>query len=73
MMKNSEQQLTCLALEEASLYGLTDRETRIWLLQRANHQTYKEIALALNMTPNSVKRHIKSILSKQQSHLNKDK
>lgn len=71
-MIKTEQQLRCQAIEEASLYGLTDRETHIWLLQRVNHQTYKEIALALNMTPNSVKRHIKSILAKQQSHLHKD-
>lgn len=50
--------------EESQRYGLTCREKEIWLLHRANY-TYKQIALELCITPNTVKKHIKSIYSKQ--------
>ncbi len=52
--------------EESQKYGLTSREREIWLLHRANY-TYKQIALELCITPNTVKKHMKSIYSKQKS------
>lgn len=52
--------------EESQKYGLTSREQEIWLLHRANY-TYKQIALELCITPNTVKKHIKSIYSKQKA------
>jgi DNA-binding CsgD family transcriptional regulator len=52
--------------EESQKYGLTCREQEIWLLHRANY-TYKQIALELCITPNTVKKHMKSIYSKQKS------
>lgn len=52
--------------EESHKYGLTSREKEIWLLHRANY-TYKQIALELCITPNTVKKHIKSIYSKQKA------
>ena len=52
--------------EESQKYGLTCREQEIWLLHRANY-TYKQIALELFITPNTVKKHMKSIYSKQKS------
>lgn len=52
--------------EESRKYGLTSREEEIWLLHRANY-TYKQIAIALCITPNTVKKHMKGIYSKQKA------
>ena len=54
--------------EESQKYGLTSREKEIWLLHRA-HYTYKQVALELCITPNTVKKHMKSIYSKQKAML----
>lgn len=54
--------------EESHKYGLTSREKEIWLLHRANY-TYKQIALELCITPNTVKKHMKSIYSKRKTLL----
>jgi DNA-binding CsgD family transcriptional regulator len=51
-------------MEEAQHYGLTDRETEIWMLQRANY-TYKQIADELFIAPNTVKKHMQNIHLKQ--------
>ena len=45
---------------------LTERETEIWLLQRANY-TYKQIASELFIAPNTVKKHMQNIHLKQKS------
>jgi len=58
--------LETMALEEARRYGFTDREQDVWLLHRRKY-TYKEIAKRLGITPNTVKKHIKSILAKQRA------
>lgn len=50
--------------EESQKYGLTSREKEVWLLHRADY-TYKQAALELHITPNTVKKHLKSIYSKQ--------
>ncbi|MDJ0704626.1 MAG: helix-turn-helix transcriptional regulator [Leptolyngbyaceae cyanobacterium MO_188.B28] len=50
--------------EEAEKYDLTPREKEVWLLHRSNN-TYKEIAVELNITPNTVKKHMRSIHAKQ--------
>jgi DNA-binding CsgD family transcriptional regulator len=50
--------------EESQKYGLTSREKEVWLLHRADY-TYKQVALELHITPNTVKKHLKSIYSKQ--------
>lgn len=54
--------------EESQKYGLTSREKEIWLLHRANY-TYKQVATELCITPNTVKKHMKSIYSKQKAML----
>ncbi|XGV95161.1 MAG: helix-turn-helix transcriptional regulator [Leptolyngbya sp. BL-A-14] len=54
--------------EESQKYGLTSREKEIWLLHRANY-TYKQVASELCITPNTVKKHMKSIYSKQKALL----
>jgi DNA-binding CsgD family transcriptional regulator len=53
-----------MARAEAKKYGLTNRETEIWLLYRANY-SYKEIATALYISLNTVKKHMKKIHTKR--------
>ncbi|MCG8367457.1 MAG: LuxR C-terminal-related transcriptional regulator, partial [Pseudanabaenales cyanobacterium] len=53
-----------IASEEAEKYRLTPREKEVWVLHRSNY-TYKEIALELSITPNTVKKHMRSIHAKQ--------
>ncbi|MBD2101406.1 helix-turn-helix transcriptional regulator [Leptolyngbya sp. FACHB-261] len=53
-------------LADAHKYGLTPRETEIWLLYRANH-TYKEIAASLFITINTVRKHMKNIHLKRKT------
>ncbi|MFQ4136126.1 LuxR C-terminal-related transcriptional regulator [Nodosilinea sp. PGN35] len=65
-MEDQNQFSQNLALEEARRLGLTLREQEVWVLHRANY-TYKQIAEALAITPNTVKKHMKSILVKQRS------
>jgi DNA-binding CsgD family transcriptional regulator len=52
--------------EESQKYGLTCREKEVWLLHRANY-TYKQVAGELCITPNTVKKHMKNIYSKQKA------
>ncbi len=62
-MEDQNQFAQDIALEEAKRIGLTLREQEVWLLHRANY-TYKKIAETLDITPNTVKKHMKSILVK---------
>jgi DNA-binding CsgD family transcriptional regulator len=54
-----------MAIAERQRYGLTDRESEVWLLRRTNC-TYKAIAAKLHITVDTVKKHIKSIHAKRQ-------
>lgn len=65
-MKDQYQLIRTIALDEAKQFGLTDRETEIWLLQRANY-TYKQIASELFIAPNTVKKHMQNIHLKQKA------
>lgn len=60
VLKDQYQLVKTIAVEEARKYGLTERETEIWLLQRANY-TYKQIAAELFIAPNTVKKHMQNI------------
>lgn len=53
------------ALLEAQRYGLTRRETEVWLLKRAN-LSHKAIAAKLHIAIDTVKKHLKNIRAKQQ-------
>lgn len=66
IMEDEYQNIRNMALAEAQMYGLTDRETEVWLLHRANY-TYNQIAVELNISPNTVKKHLKSVHVKQQA------
>jgi DNA-binding CsgD family transcriptional regulator len=70
-MEDQNQFSQNIALEEARQMGLTSREQDVWLLHQTNY-TYKQIAETLNITPNTVKKHMKSILTKQRSSNAKD-
>lgn len=64
MLEDRFEVLKSWSIAEAQRYGLTPREKETWLLHRANY-TYKEIASELNITPNTVKKHMQSIHTKQ--------
>ncbi len=66
-MRDHYQLIKNIAIEEANEYGLTERETEIWLLQRANY-TYKQIASELFIAPNTVKKHMQNIHLKQKAN-----
>ncbi|NER30773.1 MAG: helix-turn-helix transcriptional regulator [Symploca sp. SIO1C4] len=59
-----------IIMEDAKKYGLTDREMEVWLLHQDDY-TYKEIAADLDITPNTVKKHMKSIYVKRRKFLEK--
>ncbi|MEM9485243.1 MAG: helix-turn-helix transcriptional regulator [Cyanobacteria bacterium P01_F01_bin.116] len=72
VMEDSNQQIKEVAIKEAKRYGLTPRETEVWLLHQLHH-TYKQIAEQLDIRPNTVKKHMRSILTKQRfAQENKD-
>ena len=64
VMENSNQKIKEVVLKQAIHYGLTPRETDVWLLHRLRY-TYKEIAKKLTIMPSTVKKHMKNILVKQ--------
>jgi RNA polymerase sigma factor (sigma-70 family) len=65
-MEDQSQFAQDISLEEAKRIGLTPREQEVWLLHQANY-SYKKIAEQLNITPNTVKKHMKSIFVKSRS------
>ena len=68
IMEDRQQAMQNLAREEAEHLGLTPREKEVWLLHRNNY-TYKQIARELEITPNTVKKHMRSIHMKQKKYL----
>lgn len=67
-IEDRQQAIISLVLEEAERYGLTPREKEVWLLQHNNY-TYKQIAAELGITPNTVKKHTRSIYAKKKTQL----
>lgn len=67
-LENQSRSLQTIAIAEAQIYNLTPSETKVWLLYRANY-TYKQIATALYITINTVKKHMKNIHAKRQYFL----
>jgi DNA-binding CsgD family transcriptional regulator len=64
-LEDLHQSIENMALADVKKYGLTPREAEVWLLRRSNY-SYKEIAAKLDITSNTVKKHMKSIYAKQQ-------
>lgn len=67
-LEDREQTNQIIAVSEAKKYHLTERESQVWLLRRANY-SYQEIADRLYITINTVKKHLKNIYAKQQEAL----
>ncbi len=65
-LEDRQQTNQSMAISEAKKYGLTERESQVWLLRRENY-SYQEIAEELYITINTVKKHLKNIYSKQVS------
>lgn len=65
-IEDRQQAILNLVIEEAERYGLTPREKEVWLLQQSNC-TYKQIAAELGITPNTVKKHMRSIYAKKKA------
>jgi DNA-binding CsgD family transcriptional regulator len=63
-LEDRQQSAQHKAIAEAQKYGLTDRETQVWLLRQAGY-TYKAIASELHIADDTVKKHIKSIHTKR--------
>jgi RNA polymerase sigma factor (sigma-70 family) len=63
-IEDRQQAITNIVLQEADRYGLTPREKDVWVLQHDNY-TYKQIAAKLGITPNTVKKHVRSIYAKK--------
>ncbi|MBD2089030.1 helix-turn-helix transcriptional regulator [Microcoleus sp. FACHB-1515] len=64
-IENRDRNNQSVALAEARRYGLTSRETEVWMLRRSN-LSYKAIAAKLHIAIDTVKKHIKNIHAKQQ-------
>ncbi len=68
-LEDRKQTNQIMAISEAKKYGLTERESQVWLLRRANY-SYQEIARELYITINTVKKHLKNIYAKQETVIN---
>jgi len=63
-LEDHQKSIHNMAIAEAHKYGLTPSETKVWLLYRGDC-SYKKIAETLYITPNTVKKHMKSIHAKR--------
>jgi DNA-binding CsgD family transcriptional regulator len=66
ILEDQMRSLENLVNTESVLYHLTPREKAVWLLYRMN-QSYQDIAKILYISANTIKKHLKSIRSKQRS------
>ncbi len=64
VLEDRQQTIRNKALSDATLFGLTERETEVWQL-RLRGADYREISTALWISQNTVKKHVKNILAKQ--------
>lgn len=63
ILEDRQKAIINIYLNEAEKYGLTPREKDVWLLHHKGH-TYKQVAKELGITPNTVKKHMRSIHAK---------
>lgn len=66
IIEDRYQSLQNMVKVDACKYGLTRSEEKVWLLRTAKY-TYKQIAAKLNITLNTVKKHIKNIHAKREA------
>lgn len=67
ILEDQQRSIQSLVKTEVKIYGLTPREAEIWSLRRANY-SYKEIAIELFISVNTVKKHLKNIHNKLRFH-----
>ena len=67
VLEDRQQTIRNRALSDATIFGLTERETEVWQL-RLRGDGYKEISAALWISVDTVKKHVKNILAKRRSH-----
>ncbi|MEM9090999.1 MAG: LuxR C-terminal-related transcriptional regulator [Cyanobacteria bacterium P01_F01_bin.53] len=67
VLEDRQQTIRNKALSDAALFGLTKRETEVWQL-RLRGADYNEISTSLWISLNTVKKHVKNILAKRNSH-----
>jgi DNA-binding CsgD family transcriptional regulator len=67
-LQDQNQAVQGLAIAEAKSWGLTERETQVWVRRRAGC-TRKQIAEELHIALDTVKKHLKNIQAKRQNYL----
>jgi DNA-binding CsgD family transcriptional regulator len=70
-LQDQNQAVQGLAIAEAQTWGLTDRETEVWIHRRSGCSR-KQIAEDLYIAVDTVKKHLKNIQNKRQSYLNEE-
>lgn len=65
ILEDQQAGLQKMAIAEARTWGLTQRETELWLLRRSGW-SYGEIAHRLCISLDTVKKHLKNIYAKRQ-------
>ena len=70
-LQDENQSVQGLAIAEAQNWGLTPRETEVWLLRRAGHSR-KAIAADLYIAIDTVKKHLKNVHLKRQLALDEE-
>lgn len=68
MLEDQTETAKAAALLDSVRFGLTSRETEVWILRSINY-SYEEVAAELFITLNTVKRHLKSIYAKRREVL----
>jgi DNA-binding CsgD family transcriptional regulator len=67
-LQDENQVIQGLAIAEAQSWGLTERETDVWIRRRAGYSR-KQIAEELYIALDTVKKHLKNIQTKRQTYL----
>ncbi len=67
-LQDQNQAAQGLAISEAQTWKLSPRETEVWLRRRASHSR-KQIAIALYIAEDTVKKHLKNIQIKRQLYI----
>lgn len=70
-LQNQHQAAQGLAIAEAQVWGLTERETQVWIRRRADCSR-KQIATELYIAVDTVKKHLKNIQAKRQNYLDQN-
>ncbi|NJP11997.1 MAG: helix-turn-helix transcriptional regulator [Leptolyngbyaceae cyanobacterium RU_5_1] len=70
-LQDQNQAIQGLAIAEAQTWGLTDREAQVWMLRRSGWSR-KQIAGELFIALDTVKKHLRNIQMKRQTHVDEE-